>query len=186
MTRIAQLFENLNAPSAAVKYGSAKILRQISEERPAELYPRFDDFVHLFEGNNTILRWGATRILGNLAAVDSDERLGRMLDRFCAPVSGHELIGAANVIVAAGQIAQAKPQLADRVAAQIIKVERATYATPECRNVAIGHAIKSLDGFFPHVRNRKRVLDFVARQLENPRQATRRKAERFMKRWAAA
>jgi hypothetical protein len=50
--------------------------------------------------------------------------------------------------------------------------------------VAIGHAIKSFDRFFRHVGNQRPVLAFVKRQLENPRPATRRKAERFLQRWA--
>jgi len=183
--RIGRLFERLESEKADVKYGAAKALRQISEERPEDLYPHFDDFLRLFEGENTILRWGATRILGNLAAVDGEDRLEKVFDRYFAPISGHEMIGAANVIVAAAQIAAAKPKLTGRIAREILKVEQAAYRTPECRNVAIGHAIKSFDRMFQSIEDRKQVLEFVARQLDNPRQATRRKAERFIKRWGS-
>ena len=95
------------------------------------------------------------------------------------------MIGAANAIVAAANIALAKPHLADRIVKEILKVERASYRTPECHNVALGHAIKSFDRLFHHVKNRRPVLAFVTRQLDNPRPATRKKAERFLKRWAA-
>jgi hypothetical protein len=94
------------------------------------------------------------------------------------------MIGAANAIAAAANIALAKPHLADRIVKEILKVERASYQRPECRNVAIGHAIQSFDRFFRHVGNTRPVLAFVKRQLDNSRPATRKKAERFLKRWA--
>ena len=186
MTRtksLEALLEGLRSPSADVKYGSAKSLRLLSEQSPDRLYPHFDLFFALFEGGNTFLRWGATRILGNLAAVDREGKLEAAFDRFFAPIPGHEMIGAANVMAAAAQLALAKPALADRIAGEILKVERATYRTPECRNVAIGHAVKSLELFMPHVTRRRPVIEFVQRQIENPRPPTRRKAERFLKRW---
>ena len=170
--------------SPEVKYGRAKAQRKMSEESPELLYPRFDEFVRDFEGDNTILRWNATRILGNLAAVDRENRLDAILDRFLAPITGHEMVGAANVIVAAAQIAAAKPHLADKIAAAILKVEKATYKTPECRNVAIGHAIRSFDQFFGLLKDPRPVLEFASRQLKNRRPATRKKAEQFLKRRA--
>jgi hypothetical protein len=182
--RIDALFEGLGSPAARVKYGSAKVLRLVSEQAPDLLYPRFDFFLRLLEGGNTFLRWGATRILGNLAAVDRDGKLEKVLDWYFAPVSGHEMIGAANAIGSAAKIALAKPHLADRIVKEILKVGRARYRTRECRNVAIGHAIRSFDEFFSHVKDTRPVLQFVRRQLANPRQATRKKAQRFLKRWA--
>jgi len=92
------------------------------------------------------------------------------------------MISAANVIGGAARIALARPGLADRVAAEVLKVERASYATAECRNVAIGHAVSAFGEFF-HVLRRQRapVLEFVRRQLTNSRPATRKKAERFLR-----
>ncbi len=183
---IDQLFVALASKTAAVKYGAGKVLRLVSERAPELLYPRFDDLFRLFEGENTILRWGATRIIGNLAAVDSAGRIEKRFKRFFAPLSGREMIGAANVIAAAVRIAEAKPRLAARIEREILRVETGAYATPECRNVAIGHAIRALDRICALLPDRKAVVDFAARQIQNTRPATRRKAQQFLKRWAAA
>ena len=182
---IDALFEGLGSKTARVKYGSAKVLRMVSEQAPDLLYPWWDSFVRLLENESAFLRWDSTQILGNLAAVDREDKLEPVFDRFFAPILGQEMIGAANAIAAAANIALAKPHLADRIVKEILKVERASYQRPECRNVAIGHAIKSFDRFFRHVKNRRPVLAFVKRQLDNPRPATRKKAEKFPKRWAA-
>jgi hypothetical protein len=158
-------------------------LRTVSEQAPDLLYPRWDSLVRLLENDNAFLRWGAMQVLGNLAAVDREDKLEPVVDRLFAFISGQEIVGAANAIAAAANIALAKPHLADRIVRKVLKVERASYQRPECRNVAIGHAIKSFDRFFPHVKSRRPVLAFVTRQLDNPRPATRKKAEKFLKRW---
>jgi hypothetical protein len=184
--QIDALFEGLASPTPRLRYGAAKALKMVSEQAPDLLYPRWDPLLCLLENDNAFLRWGSTQILGNLAAVDREDRLDPVLDRFLAPISGPEMIGAANAIAAAANIALAKPHLAERIVKEILKVERASYRTPECRHVAIGHAITSVDKFMDHVGKRRPVLAFVTRQLDNPRPATRKKAEKFLKRWATA
>jgi len=181
---IGDLCLALASPSPRVKYGSAKALSLVSERAPDLLYPRFDFFAGLLDGDNRILRWNAMRIVGNLASADSQEKVEALLDRYLAPISGPELIDAGNTIGGAAAIALAKPHLADRIAAAILQVSRATYATPECRNVAAGHAIQALARFFPHVQDKKPVLAFVRAQLKNSRPATRKKAEKFLKKFA--
>jgi hypothetical protein len=182
--QVDTLCDGLASPEARTKYGSAKQLCLLSEQDPDLLYPRFDFFVHLLEGETRILRWNSSRILGHLARVDSEGRIDKLLDRYLAPITGHELIAAANTIQGAADIALAKPHLADRIAREIVKVSRAHYATPECRNVAAGHAIQALDRFFEHIQNKKPVLAFVESQLKNSRPATRKKAEKFWTKWA--
>lgn len=184
--RLDEVFAGLDSQAARVRYGSLKALKLMSEQAPELLYPRFDFFARMLESDNAFMRWGAARILGNLAAADREDRLEKVLDKYLAPVLGHEMIGAANAIGSAAKIALAKPHLAERIATKILAVERASYATAECRNVAIGHAIKSLDQFFSLVKNKRSVLEFVTGQLANTSPATRKKAERFLKRWAGS
>jgi hypothetical protein len=182
--QVDTLCDGLASPEARTKYGSAKQLLRLSEQDPDLLYPRFDFFARLLEGETRILRWDSSRILGHLARVDSAGRIDALLDRYLAPITGHEMIAAANAIQGAADIALAKPHLADRIAKAIVKVSRAHYATPECRNVATGHAIQALDRFFEHIQKKEPVLGFVESQLKNPRPATRKKAEKFWAKWA--
>ena len=182
--QVNTLCDGLASPQARTKYGSAKELCRLAEQDPDLLYSRFDFFAHLMEGETRILRWNSSRILGNLARADTEGRIEKMLDRYLAPITGGELIAAANVIQGAADIALAKPHLADRIAKAILKVSRAHYATPECRNVAAGHAIQSLDRFFEHIEKKEPVLAFVESQLESPRPATRKKAQLFWEKWA--
>ncbi|HWH72522.1 MAG TPA: hypothetical protein VNT26_24385, partial [Candidatus Sulfotelmatobacter sp.] len=66
----------------------------------------------------------------------------------------------------------------------LLQVEAASYQTAECRNVALGHAVGSLDLIFEHLKQPQPVVEFVKRQLNNDRDAVKRKATRFLKRHA--
>ena len=91
------------------------------------------------------------------------------------------MITAANVIQGGARIARAKPQLADRIATEVLKVSRGRYQTAECRNIAIGHAILALGEILDLLAQPEPVIGFVRRQLRNKRPATRKKAEQFLK-----
>jgi hypothetical protein len=178
---LQEAFDGLGADTARVKYGCLKLLRIISEQKPEILYPEIARLIQLLDSENNIFKWGAIIIIGNLAVVDSERKIDRILDRYLQPISGHVMITAANVIAGAGKIARAKPQLADRIAQAVLQVETANYQTGECRNVAIGHAIHSFDLFFEHLKKPQPVIEFVKRQLNNRRNAVKRKAARFLK-----
>jgi hypothetical protein len=180
---ISEIAEGLNANKARIKYGCARILRLLSEKKPEILYPRFDFFVDLLDSSNSFLKWDAIHILGNLVAVDSEDRFEKVYDRYFAPIPGPVLITAANVIGGAARIALAKPLLTGRITREILKVEKAQYQTDECRNVALGQTIDSFDRFFSQVEDKEPVIALVQRQLINTRNSTRKKAEKFLKKW---
>lgn len=164
-----------------MKYGCAKVLRVISDKAPELLYPRIDYFIDLLSSDDNILKWEGIYVIANLAAVDTDDRIEAIFERYFAPIPGLALITAGNVIAGAAKIASAKPQLTERIVRELLKVEKAQYKTNECRNVALGHTIKAFDQFFDQISDKGPVTAFVRRQLENTRNATRKKAEAFLK-----
>ena len=178
---LADIAEGLKADKPRVKYGCAKALQLVSEHRPDVIYPHFEFFVRLLDHENKILQWDAAFVLSHLARVDDDDKFAGIIDRYFSPIIGPVMITAANVIRGGARIAQAKPRLADRIAAEVLKVARARYRTPECRNVAIGHAILALGDLLPLLCHPARVVRFVRRQTKNSRPATRKKAEHFLK-----
>jgi len=178
------LFEGLNADKASIKYGCEKTLRLISEREPQLLYPNFNLFVRLLDSENNFLKWGSIIIIANLATVDSENKFEKIFDKYFAPIPGPELIPAGNVIGNSYKIALAKPELSERIAKVILKVEKAKYQTDECKNVAFGHTINSFTQFYGQIKNKEPVDKFIKKQLKNTRNATRKKAERFLKKWS--
>ena len=180
---LSEVFAGLGSAMPRVKYGCLKVLRIISENTPAVLYPNFDQFVHLLDSENNILKWGGIIIIGNLAAVDSDNKIDGILERYLEPISGPVMITAANTIRGAGKIASAKPRFADKIVRALLQVEAANFQTPECRNVALGHVLQSLDLFFEQIRDPQPVVAFVERQRRNRRNAVQRRATAFLKKY---
>jgi len=179
---LPEVINGLGADKARAKYGCAKVLRIISDEAPELLYPCIDYFIDLLDSDNNILKWEGIYVIANLAAVDTEDLIEAIFERYFEPIPGPTLITAANVIAGAAKIALAKPQLTERIVRELLKVENAQYKTTECRNVALGHTIKTFDQFFDQIRDKGPVIAFVQRQLENTRNATRNKAEVFLKR----
>ncbi|MGA2261360.1 MAG: hypothetical protein ABSH28_07985 [Acidobacteriota bacterium] len=178
---IAGVMEGLGANKPVLKYRCEKILRSVGERKPELLYPQFNFFTTMLDCNNSILKWGAIISIANLARADGENKFESIFDRYFAPITGPVMITAANTIGSSARIALAKPHLADRISKAILKVEGAEYKTPECRNVAIGHAIDSLDQFFDHVQDKDCIIRFVKKQLMNTRTPVRKRAERFLK-----
>lgn len=182
---IPVLVEGLGAKKANIKYGSEKVLRLVSEKRPELIYPHFQRFVELLEGENKFLKWGGIMTISNLAAVDTEQRIDKIFDRYFSPITGPVMVTAANIIGGAAKIARAKPALTERIVSEILKVGTARYLmhgqlSPECNNVVCGHAVETLAEIYDQVDDKKRVKDFIEGQLENPRPAVRKRAKAFL------
>ncbi len=183
---IGDVMAGIGSTRGTVKLGSSKALRLLSERMPELLYPHFDFFTALLEQENLILKWNAILTLANLARVDNQARIERILDHYLESVHGPNLITAANTIRGAAVIGSAIPALLPRIIPAIMRVEDAVYATPECRNVAVGHALEALAVLAPQTNDTRPIRLFAARQLGNPRLATSAKARRFLKTRTAA
>jgi hypothetical protein len=95
------------------------------------------------------------------------------------------MITAANIIGAAVKIAKAKPELTERIVGEILKVEKARYLmhgqlSPECNNVVCARAVEALAEIYDQIGDKKRVWEFMQRQLKNSRPAVRKKAKAFL------
>ena len=179
---IAEVLAGVGAKRARVRFGASKALRILSERVPELIYPHFDFFAAMLSHDNRILQWNATLTLANLARVDREGKIEAILDRYLDLISGPNLISAANAMRGAAIIGVAQPHLVKRIVTRIMRTERADYATPECRNVAIGHALKALEELVDLLPDRRTVRLFAARQLGNRRPATSAKARKFLKR----
>lgn len=179
---LPDVLEGLSHEKADIKFGCAKIIRLVSDQTPELLYPRIDFFIDLLDSENQILKWEAIYVLANLAAVDTENKIEKIFKKYFAPIPGPTLITAANVIKGAGKIALAKPKLAERIAKELLKVEKAKYENAECRNIALGQAIKSFDSFFDQISDQGAVVKLIERQLKNTRSSTKKAAEKFLKR----
>jgi hypothetical protein len=186
---IEEIIDAVKTEKSTLKFGYEKILRLISEKFPELIYPYFNDFVKLLDSENNFLKWGAMLTIANLTSVDSENRFEKIFRKYYSPVNGPVMISAANVVGSSWKIADAKPELADKIAGELLKVQNAEYinrgeVSDECKNVVCGHAVDSFARFYDKIINKKPVLDFVNAQLSNTRAPVRKKAEKFLRKFS--
>lgn len=163
-----------------VKFACAKRLLQISKDNPRSIYSDFDFFVGLLESDNNIIKWTAIDIIGNLAKVDHENKVDKQVKKLTEFLNSGKLITANHAIGALSQIALTKPEYLENFVKEVLKVEKYTYDTDECRNIAIGKVILALENHISEIKNRKDVIKFLQRQTKNTRHATAKKAEKLL------
>jgi hypothetical protein len=180
------LLTGLSSPKAAIRYGCAKILMDLSAEYPEKLYPYMDTFVLLLGSKYRILTWNAMAIIANLAKVDREQKFEAVFDRYYSFLNEEYMVTVANVVSNSGKIALAKPYLIPKITEKLLTVENLSvtpHLTDECKRVIAEHAIGAFDLFFDKVEQKEKVLAFVERQLNSSRKHLSVQAESFLKKW---
>jgi hypothetical protein len=180
------LLKGVSSPKAAVRYGCAKVLMDLSEEYPEKLYPHMDAFIELLDSKYRILTWNAMAIIANLAQVDKDQKFDAIFDKYYGFLNNEYMVTVANVVGNSGKIALAKPHLLHKITAELLKVENLSvtpHLTEECKRVIAETAIETFDLFFDKIeeKEKKKVLSFAERQLDSSRRTLSAKAADFPK-----
>ncbi|MBI4303965.1 MAG: hypothetical protein HY665_06480 [Chloroflexi bacterium] len=174
-------FVDLSSSNPKLKYGCARNLLAIAKDSPAELYPHIDDLAKLLGGGNRILKWTAIDIVGLLSKVDTEQKIDKIMGKLFKLLNRGNMITANHAIVALANIALTKPEYQGNVTRELLAVERYNYETVECHNIVLGKAILAIGVYFDRLEDKRMVTDFVERQTNNTRSATRKKAEQFLK-----
>jgi hypothetical protein len=180
------LLTGLSSPKAAIRYGCAKILMDLSAEYPEKLYPYMDTFVVLLGSKYRILTWNALAIIANLVKVDREQKFEAVFDRYYSFLNEEYMVTVANVVGNSGKIALAKPYLIPKITEKLLTVENLSvtpHLTDECKRVIAEAAIGAFDLFFDKVEQKEKVLAFVERQLNSSRKHLSVQAESFLKKW---
>lgn len=180
------IVDGVASPKAAIRYGCASVLMDLSRGHPEKLYPYFSCFEELLDSKYRILTWNALAIIANLASVDVDRRFDAIFSKYYEKLNDEYMVTVANVVSNSGKIALAKPYLAQRIADELLNVDKISitpHLTEECKRVIAAATIESFDVFFSLVKNRNEILEFVKSQLNSPRISLRVKAEKFIIKW---
>ncbi len=178
---IDSVFQELSNESARAKFGCSKSLMLASESDPDLLQSSTEKVFKLLDSGNQILKWNAIAILGNLTAADRTGRIVPALQRLYRFLLCGELITANHAIAALGKIGRAFPKERRKITGQLLQIERASFPTDECRNIALGKCIQAMAMFVDAESAPKEILEFARRQTGNRRRATAEKAKSFLR-----
>lgn len=180
------LLEGVRSSKAAIRYGCAKVLMDLSEENPEKLYSYLDSLIELLDSEYRILTWNALAIIANLTSVDADKKFDAIFDKYYSFLDDNYMVTVANVVGNSGKIARAKPYLIPKITNELLKVENISttpHLTEECRRVISQKTIQTLDSFFDKIKQKDRVVSFVRACLDSPRKSLRNAAENFIEKW---
>ena len=181
---LPEIFNGISSKNPRTKIKSAKILRVISEKNPEILYSKMDFFADLLDSENKILKWNAIDVIGNLTSIDSKNKFDEVFKEYYSFLSAESMITVAHVVDNSGKIANARPHLTQKITSELLKIEKIPTQpnlTQECKNILLGKAILAFGMYFDQVENKDNVISFVKRQKNNTRNATKVKAEKFLK-----
>jgi hypothetical protein len=178
---LAELLDNLWSKNETIRYNSHKVLFFITEEQPQTLYSNWDYFVKFLDSDNTYHKLSAVLLLANLTKVDKDNKFEKVFDRFYGLMNDKSFITAAYVAGASGQIAKAKPKLRTRITNRLLSIDK-THHQQERKDLVKTSIIEAFEEDFDQTRNKKRIIEFVKKQLSCKSPKTRKTAKEFLKR----
>jgi hypothetical protein len=180
---LPEVLNGVSSSKAAIRYGCAKVLMDLSEEHPEQLYPHMDSFINLLDSKYRILTWNAMAIIANLAKVDEDKKFDAIFDKYYSFLNDAYMVTVASVVGNSAKIARAKPHLTQKITKELLKVENISttpHLTEECKRVIAEHAIKSFALFFNDIERKENVIFFVANYTNSQRKTLRKAAEDFL------
>ena len=157
----AEILDGVKSPEATVKYKCIKILRILSVETPAALYPCFGFFAELLDGKNNILKWNAIDIISNLTAVDLEDRFGAMFAKYYSLLEEGSLITAAHVVESSPVIIKYKPEMENRITTTLFSIEKIPLPTEECRDILRGKLILAFSRYVDTSQNKAGMLEYA-------------------------
>ena len=181
---IPVLVEGMSSQKANTRYGSGKILMDLSEKYPEKLYPYIDSIIELLDSKYRIIIWNSMAIIANITPVDTEKKFDTIFNKYSSFLKDEYMITVANTIENLGKIAKAKPYLIQKITKEILEVENiklTPHLTEECKKVIAEKAIWSFELFFDNIEEKKKVLSFVEKQVESSRKSLRSKAAEFVK-----
>jgi hypothetical protein len=183
-TILPDILAGLHDKTAAIRYGSSKTLIILSQTDPQLLYPHFDDFVHLLDSPHRILTWNALTILANLTTVDTQKKFDNILKNYYSHLTDGYLVTVNTIIQATPTIITAKPYLTDTILTYLLSTETLPtnpHLTTECKRIVASKLIPILDTLYPQFHNHKAIHEYISRNLNSTRPATRTAAQTFLK-----
>ena len=186
---IPLLLSGVDSSKAAVRYGCAKVLMDLSEEHPEQMYPHMDSFIELLDSKYRILTWNAFAIIANLTSVDADKKFDAIFDKYYSFLDNDYMVTVANVVGNSRKIADAKPYLIPKITEELLKVQNVStgpHLTEECKRVIAQSVIKILDSFFDRIDQKEKVFSFVKSHTDSPRKKLRNAAETFLDKWGSS
>jgi hypothetical protein len=180
---LLELIKNLKSKKETIRFNSSKVLALISNENPDVLYPYWDFFFALLDGNNTYWKCSGIPIIANLTRVDGENRFEKMFETYYSLLNDKKsFIPAAYLARSSSTIARSKPNLQAKITEKLLRIDK-THHHPQRRDLVKSDIIEAFDEYFEEVEDKTKIVAFVKEQLKCDSPKTRKIAAKFLEKW---
>lgn len=177
------LIETLENPTA-IKYMAEKTLRVLSIEYPKDLFPYTDILFPYLKSDNHFIKWGLIITLANL--LEKEGLWDRIKEEYYSFLDSKELVEFGNTVSTLDKVIQKNQEEETYFVSLLCKTDTHTFlhkgeVSKECQNVAIGHVLDFFTKIYSNSLYQKEIENFTKRQVNNPKESTRKKAVSLLK-----
>jgi hypothetical protein len=183
---ISALIEGTSSPKASIRYGCGSVLMELSEKQPCKVYPYWNSFVGMLDNKHRILTWNSLAVIANLTKADNEGKFEQLFDRYYGFLGSEYMVTVANIVGNSARIAENKPSLANKILAELLKVDNlktTPHLTEECKLVIAEKTIETFDALIGLVQNKQEIINFALKHKNSPRSSLQKQAQKFLKKW---
>ncbi|MDD1774728.1 MAG: hypothetical protein LUQ24_04305 [Methanobacterium sp.] len=174
------VLQSIYSETGRVKFRCAKILKIISLKKPEILMEHWNFFVNLLESENKIILWNALDIIANLTAVDQEHKFDDVYPHYYKFLEDESMVTAAHVVENSDQIITNRPDLEGEITLKLLDINKIP-RDGECADILSGKALGVFDKHYKSIDDKKKVLEFALNASQSKRNATKIRADKFMK-----
>jgi len=178
---LSKLLEGILSDKDEVRYPSFKALLIISEENPELLYPKWDFFADLINSDNSYKKLIGIRLIANLTKIDKENKFEEIFEEYYSILDEDKTMTAVHLASNSGKIAKAKPKLQSMITEKLLNIDN-THKGKQ-KELIKAYAIEAFDEYYKEALDKKKIIEFVKKELESKSPKTRKKAEEFLSKW---
>jgi hypothetical protein len=174
------ILKSINCETARVKFRCAKIIKIISTKKPEILMEHWNFFTNLLESENKIILWNALDIIANLTAVDHEHKFDDVYIQYYKFLEDDSMVTAAHVVENSDQIINNRPDLEEKITLKLLNIDKIP-RDGECADILSSKALGVFDKHYISIDDKKQVLEFALKASQSKRNATKIRADKFIK-----
>jgi hypothetical protein len=181
---LSELLENLLSKKETLRFNSFNVLLLISEKHPKVLYPKWDFFVKLLGSDNAYHMYIAIYIIANLTRVDTKNKFEKIFNKYYSLLDDKRIVPPSHVAFNSGKIVKAKPKLQNKITSKLLNIDRIHHSA-ERKALIKSYVIEAFDQYFEETKDKKKIIEFVKKELKSKSPKTRKIATEFLDKWNA-
>lgn len=176
---ISEVFQGIISKDESIRYPNAIALEKLSKTNPLLIYPEWNYFVDLLKSKNAFHCSIAVKTISNLTVVDDQKKFEQIFGEFFNLLDDAKVMVSRSLVLNSGIIVQFKPALKSKITNLLLSIDD-THHPSGRKDLIKGDIIEVLGEYFEEISDKKKIIDFVKKQLKSSSPSTVKKAKKFL------